>query len=29
MGNIYLPKESKILDVKKHTDIDYTFRMEF
>lgn len=27
--NVYLPEVSKIIDIKKHTDIDYTFRMEF
>lgn len=29
MDNIYLPKKSKILKIDKHTDIDYTFRMEY
>ncbi|OBR94048.1 MULTISPECIES: anaerobic sulfite reductase subunit AsrB [Clostridium] len=29
MENVYLPKASKILDITKHTDIDYTFKMEF
>lgn len=29
MDNIYLPKRSKILKIDKHTDIDYTFRMEY
>lgn len=29
MENIYLPKRSKILKIDKHTDIDYTFRMEY
>lgn len=29
MDNIYLPKRSKILSIDKHTDIDYTFRMEY
>lgn len=29
MENIYLPKPSKILSITPHTDIDYTFRMEF
>ena len=29
MENIYLPKSSKILSITAHTDIDYTFRMEF
>lgn len=29
MKNEYLPKPSKILDIIKHTDIDYTFKMEF
>lgn len=29
MENIYLPKASKILSITQHTDIDYTFRMEF
>ena len=29
MENIYLPKASKIISVTPHTDIDYTFRMEF
>lgn len=29
MENVYLPEASRILDIKKHTDIDYTFRMEF
>lgn len=28
-NNVYLPFKSKILDIKAHTDIDYTFRMEF
>lgn len=28
-NNVYLPFRSKILDIKPHTDIDYTFRMEF
>lgn len=29
MDNIYLPKRSKILSIDKHTDIDYTLRMEY
>ena len=29
MKNIYLPFKSKILNIKKHTETDYTFRMEF
>lgn len=29
MENIYLPKVSKIISITPHTDIDYTFRMEF
>lgn len=29
MENMYLPEASRIIDIKKHTDIDYTFRMEF
>jgi len=29
MENIYLPFKSKILNIKKHTETDYTFRMEF
>jgi len=29
MENVYIPFRSKILDIKQHTDIDYTFRMEF
>ena len=29
MENIYLPKASKIISITPHTDIDYTFRMEF
>ena len=29
MHNEYTPFISKILNVKKHTDIEYTFRMEF
>lgn len=29
MNNEYLPFSSKILQVKKHTDIEYTFRMAF
>jgi anaerobic sulfite reductase subunit B len=29
MDNIYLPIKSKILKIEKHTDIDYTFRMEY
>lgn len=29
MNNIYLPQRSKILKIDKHTDIDYTFRMEY
>ena len=29
MNNEYLPFASRILDVKKHTDIEYTFRMEY
>ena len=27
--NIYMPKKSKIISIYKHTDIDYTFRMEY
>ncbi|WP_315119058.1 anaerobic sulfite reductase subunit AsrB [uncultured Clostridium sp.] len=27
--NVYLPFKSKILSIKPHTDIDYTFRMEY
>lgn len=29
MENIYIPFKSKILDIHKHTETDYTFRMEF
>lgn len=29
MSNIYMPFQSEILDVKKHTEIEYTFRMAF
>lgn len=29
MNNIYMPFKSKILDIIKHTDIEFTFRMEF
>lgn len=29
MSNVYMPFQSKILDVKKHTEIEYTFRMAF
>ncbi|MFL0195999.1 anaerobic sulfite reductase subunit AsrB [Clostridium sp. WILCCON 0269] len=29
MENIYLPRSSKIISITPHTDIDYTFRMEF
>jgi anaerobic sulfite reductase subunit B len=29
MGNIYMPFKSKILNIQKHTETDYTFRMEF
>jgi anaerobic sulfite reductase subunit B len=29
MDNIYLSVKSKILEIEKHTDIDYTFRMEY
>lgn len=29
MKNIYMPFKSKILNIKKHTETDYTFRMEF
>ncbi|HEY8889497.1 MAG TPA: anaerobic sulfite reductase subunit AsrB [Clostridium sp.] len=29
MKNIYIPFKSKILNIKKHTETDYTFRMEF
>lgn len=29
MENIYMPFPSRILDILQHTDIDYTFRMEF
>jgi anaerobic sulfite reductase subunit B len=29
MDNIYLPMRSKILKIEKHTDIDYTYRMEY
>nr|WP_096877960.1 anaerobic sulfite reductase subunit AsrB [Clostridium amazonitimonense] len=28
-NNVYMPFKSKILDIKKHTEIEYTFRMEF
>lgn len=28
-NNIYLPFKSKIISIKPHTEIDYTFRMEF
>lgn len=28
-NNVYLPYKSKIIDVFPHTDIDYTFRMEY
>lgn len=28
-NNIYLPFKSKIMSITSHTDIDYTFRMEF
>lgn len=28
-NNTYLPFKSKIIDIKPHTDIDYTFRMKF
>lgn len=29
MGNVYMPFQSEILEVKKHTEIEYTFRMAF
>jgi len=29
MKNIYMPFKSKILSISKHTETDYTFRMEF
>jgi len=29
MSNIYMPIRSKILSITPHTDIDYTFRMEY
>lgn len=29
MKNIYMPFKSKILKISKHTETDYTFRMEF
>ena len=29
MKNIYMPFKSKILNISKHTETDYTFRMEF
>lgn len=29
MKNIYMPFNSKILNIRKHTETDYTFRMEF
>ncbi|MBE6068467.1 MAG: anaerobic sulfite reductase subunit B [Clostridium lundense] len=29
MNNPYIPFKSEILDIKKHTDIEYTFRMEY
>jgi anaerobic sulfite reductase subunit B len=29
MNNIYMPSRSKILKISKHTQTDYTFRMEF
>ena len=29
MENIYMPFKSKILNIQKHTETDYTFRMEF
>ena len=29
MDNIYMPTRSKILKIEKHTDIDYTYRMEY
>lgn len=29
MKNVYIPFRSKILSITAHTDIDYTFRMEF
>lgn len=29
MNNVYLPVRSRIIDIYKHTDIDYTFRMEY
>lgn len=29
MENVYIPFQSKILAIKQHTAIDYTFRMEF
>lgn len=29
MSNVYMPFTSKILDIKKHTEIEYSFRLEF
>lgn len=29
MSNIYMPFKSKIISIKKHTDIEYSFRMEY
>lgn len=29
MNNVYMPLKSKILNIIQHTDIEYTFRMEF
>lgn len=29
MNNVYMPFKSKILNIIQHTDIEYTFRMEF
>lgn len=29
MNNIYLPFKTKILNIEKHTDIDYTFRLQY
>lgn len=28
-NNVYMPFKSEILDIKKHTDIEYTFRMSY
>ncbi|TDT62292.1 anaerobic sulfite reductase subunit AsrB [Fonticella tunisiensis] len=29
MENVYIPFSSRILEIKQHTDIDYTFKMEY